>query len=73
MAGVGNGGQTVGMRRGWWPVVGLVGGVVAGAFWGWAGGDSEWTDSAIGTGFLCGLAGMLAGAVAAHLAERRDR
>ena len=54
-------------------MVGLVAGMLAGAFWGWSGGDSEWTDSAIGTGFLCGLAGMLAGAVAAHIATRCDR
>jgi hypothetical protein len=61
------------MRRGGWPLIGLACGMGAGALWGWSGGDAEWTDSAIGTAFLCGLAGLLAGAVAAHLAGRRDR
>jgi hypothetical protein len=61
------------MRRGTWPWIGLVLGAVAGALWGWFGaGGYEAGDSAIGTAFLCGLAGLLAGTVAYTVAGRRD-
>ncbi|WP_433383251.1 hypothetical protein ACQPZX_20835 [Actinoplanes sp. CA-142083] len=62
------------MRRAGWPLVGLVLGAGAGWAWGWFGaGGYEAMDSAIGTAFLCALAGLLIGAVAYHIAERRDR
>ncbi|MET3422939.1 membrane associated rhomboid family serine protease [Actinoplanes tereljensis] len=62
------------MRRASWPVIGLVLGAVAGALWGWFGaGGYEAGDSAIGTSFLCALAGLLIGAVAASVAARRAR
>jgi membrane associated rhomboid family serine protease len=62
------------MRRGSWPVIGLVLGGVAGGLWGWFGsGGYEANDSAIGTSFLCALAGLLIGGVAATVAARRDR
>jgi hypothetical protein len=52
------------MRRGAWPVVGLVAGAIGGWLWGWFGGGYERLDSAVGTSFLCALAGLLIGAVA---------
>jgi membrane associated rhomboid family serine protease len=62
------------MRRGSWPVLGLVLGAMAGAFWGWFGsGGYEANDSAIGTSFLGALGGLLIGAVASTVAARRDR
>jgi len=62
------------MRRTRWPLIGLVLGAAAGYAWGWFGaGGYEATDSAIGTSFLCALAGLLIGAVAYTVAERRDR
>ncbi|HEX5203881.1 hypothetical protein ACFQS1_24645 [Paractinoplanes rhizophilus] len=62
------------MRRTVWPVAGLIVGAVAGGAWGWFGaGGYEANDSAIGTAFLCGLAGLLLGAVACRVAEWRDR
>ncbi|MGN9914688.1 hypothetical protein ACTMTJ_44885 [Phytohabitans sp. LJ34] len=43
-----------------WIGFGLVTGAVAGVIWGWLGSDGyESWDSAIGTGFLCALAGAL--------------
>ncbi|GIM92174.1 hypothetical protein Ato02nite_039670 [Paractinoplanes toevensis] len=55
-------------------MIGLVLGAVAGGLWGWFGaGGYEANDSAIGTSFLCALAGLLLGAVAATVATRRDR
>lgn len=62
------------MRRSRWPLIGLVLGAIAGALWGWLGGGGyEAIDSAIGTSLLCALAGLLIGAVAYTVAERRDR
>jgi hypothetical protein len=61
-------------RRGWWPVAGLALGAVAGWLWGWYGsGDYESTDAALGTSFLSALAGLLVGAVAYAVVERRDK
>lgn len=43
-----------------WVAVGALGGGAAGAAWGWFGsGGYEAGDSAIGTGFLCAMAGAL--------------
>lgn len=57
-----------------WPLAGLFAGAVAGALWGWFGGDGyEAVDSAVGTGFLGALAGLLTGAIAFTVADRRDR
>ncbi|MFI5893934.1 hypothetical protein ACIA5D_27925 [Actinoplanes sp. NPDC051513] len=62
------------MRRTRWPVIGLILGAAAGCAWGWFGaGGYEAIDSAVGTGFLCALAGLLVGAVAYAVAEYRDR
>ncbi len=62
------------MRRAAWPFIGLLAGAVAGALWGWFGADGyEANDSAIGTAFLCGLAGLLIGTIAYSTAARRDR
>jgi hypothetical protein len=61
-------------RSGWWPVAGLAAGAVAGWLWGWfGGGDYENTDSALGTSFLCALAGLLAGGIAASQSRRTAR
>jgi len=60
------------MSRGTWPLIGLVVGAAGGALWGWFGNDYESMDSAVGTGFLGALAGLLVGAVAYALAGRRD-
>lgn len=60
------------MRRGWWPVTGLLAGLVTGALWGWFGsGGYEAGDAMLGTSFLCGLAGLGLGAVAYEIARRR--
>jgi membrane associated rhomboid family serine protease len=59
------------MRRGTWPLVGLVVGAAGGGLWGWFGNDYEPIDSAVGTGFLGALAGLLVGTVAYALAGRR--
>jgi hypothetical protein len=48
------------------PLLGLAAGVLVGAAWGWFGGGEENTDSALGTAFLCGLAGLLVGALVAR-------
>lgn len=61
------------MRRGGWPLLGFVLGASAGALWGWFGNDYEPIDSAIGTGLLGALTGLLIGAIAASVAERRNR
>ena len=62
------------MRAVVWPLAGLVAGAVAGALWGWFGsGGYEANDATIGTGFLGALAGLLAGAIACTVADRRDR
>lgn len=62
------------MRRGSWPLIGLVAGAVTGGLWGWFGGGSyEAIDSAVGTSLLCALAGVLIGAIAYTVGERRDR
>ena len=62
------------MRRGSWPVIGLVAGAVVGWLWGWFGsGGYEAMDSAVGTSFLCALAGLLVGAVAYTVADRWSR
>jgi hypothetical protein len=66
-------GDDAAMRRGIWPVVGLVLGAAAGWLWGWFGaGGYEAIDSAVGTSLLCALAGLLVGGVAYSVAERRD-
>jgi hypothetical protein len=54
-----------------WPLTGLAVGIVAGFVWGWFGGSAEKGDSALGTAFLCGLAGALAGAAVAQTGGRR--
>jgi predicted phage tail protein len=62
------------MRRTTWPMIGLVLGAAAGCSWGWFGASGyEAIDSAVGTGFLCALAGLLIGGVAYSVAEHRDR
>ena len=62
------------MRRTTWPIIGLVLGAMAGCSWGWFGaGGYEAIDSAVGTSFLCALAGLLIGTVAYSVAEHRDR
>lgn len=62
------------MRRGWWPVAGFVLGAIAGGLWGYYGsGGYEAGDSALGTAFLCSLAGLLLGGIATTVAERRER
>jgi hypothetical protein len=53
-----------------WPVCGLVAGAIAGWLWGWFGGGYERLDSAVGTSFLCALAGLLIGAVAHRWGRR---
>ncbi len=62
------------MRAAVWPLAGLLAGAVAGALWGWFGGGGyEAVDSAAGTGFLGALAGLLTGAIAVTVADRRER
>jgi predicted lipid-binding transport protein (Tim44 family) len=62
------------MKRSTWPLTGLALGAVLGALWGWFGsGGYEAIDSAVGTGLMCALVGLLIGAVAAVVAGRRDR
>jgi hypothetical protein len=62
------------MRRTRWPLVGLVLGGAVGCSWGWFGaGGYEAIDSAVGTGFLGALTGLLIGAVAYRVSEYRDR
>ena len=58
------------MRRARWPLIGLATGTAAGWLWGWSASDYEAIDSAVGTGFLGALAGLLIGAIAAR---RKDR
>lgn len=63
----------VGMRRSF-PLVGLVLGALGGALWGWLGGDGyEAGDSALGTGLMGAVVGLLIGAVAYGLAGRGNR
>ena len=52
-------------------MLGLVVGAAAGWLWGWLGGGDDYLDSAVGTSFLCALAGLLAGAVTHHVTSRR--
>nr|WP_296064013.1 hypothetical protein [uncultured Actinoplanes sp.] len=52
------------------PLIGLALGVLAGAAWGWLGGAEDRADSVAGTAFLCGLAGLLAGALLARSGGR---
>jgi hypothetical protein len=62
------------MRRTTWPMIGLVLGAAVGCCWGWLGARGyEAVDSAVGTGLLCALAGLLTGTVAYSVAEHRDR
>ena len=62
------------MKRARWPVIGLVLGAAAGGIWGWFGaGGYEAVDSAVGTGFLCALAGLLIGGVAYHVVGRQEK
>ncbi|MCY1143181.1 hypothetical protein OWR29_34730 [Actinoplanes sp. Pm04-4] len=59
------------MRRGLWPVVGLVVGGVVGFAWGWFGaGGYEALDSAAGTSFLCALGGLLIGGIVYGVSRR---
>ncbi|WP_410819081.1 hypothetical protein [Micromonospora sp. 050-3] len=56
------------------PLVGLVLGALGGALWGWLGGDGyEAGDSALGTGLMGAIVGLLIGAVAYGLAGRGNR
>jgi hypothetical protein len=62
----------VAMHRITWPLTGLLLGAAAGCAWGWFGaGGYEAIDSAVGTGLLGALAGLLVGAVAAHRGQKR--
>jgi hypothetical protein len=57
-----------------WVGAGALIGVLAGVAWGWFGsGGYEAGDSALGTGFLCGLVGAMVGAVVRSALDRRDR
>jgi hypothetical protein len=59
------------MRRGLWPVVGLVVGAAAGWMWGWFGaGGYEALDSAAGTSFLCAVAGLVIGGIVYGVTRR---
>ncbi|WP_430501284.1 hypothetical protein ACQRWP_06775 [Micromonospora trifolii] len=56
------------------PLVGLVLGALGGVLWGWLGGDGyEAGDSALGTGLMGAIVGLLIGAVAYGLAGRGNR
>jgi hypothetical protein len=62
------------MQRTRWPLVGLLLGAAAGCAWGWFGANGyEAIDSAVGTGLMGALAGLLVGAVAAHRERKRHR
>lgn len=55
-------------------MIGLVAGAMVGWLCGWFGsGGYEAMDSAAGTSFLCALAGLLIGAVAYTVTDRRLR
>ncbi|RAO24842.1 hypothetical protein MED15_00600 [Micromonospora noduli] len=63
----------VGMRKSL-PLVGLVLGALGGALWGWLGSDGyEAGDSALGTGLMGAIVGLLIGAAAYGLAGRGNR
>lgn len=51
-------------------MLGLVVGAIGGWLWGWFGSGYERIDSAIGTSFLCALAGLLVGAIVWRLGGR---
>ncbi|MEW2142855.1 hypothetical protein AB0869_08575 [Micromonospora vinacea] len=56
------------------PLVGLVLGALGGALWGWLGGDGyEAGDSALGTGLMGAVVGLLIGAAAYGLAGDGNR
>ncbi|MEW1588895.1 hypothetical protein AB0283_26020 [Micromonospora vinacea] len=56
------------------PLVGLVLGALGGALWGWLGGDGyEAGDSALGTGLMGAVVGLLIGAAAYGLAGAGNR
>ena len=62
------------MRRAVPPFAGLVAGAVAGALWGWFGGDGyEAADAALGTGLLGAVTGLLIGAVVLAVGDARRR
>jgi hypothetical protein len=64
----------VDMGRSSWLLIGLVLGVLGGALWGWLGsGGTEGGDSALGTGLLGAVVGLLVGGVALAVRGRRDR
>jgi hypothetical protein len=55
-------------------MIGLALGAAVGCSWGWFGASGyEAIDSAVGTGFLCAVAGLLTGAVAYSVAQHRER
>ncbi|MER7586468.1 hypothetical protein ABTW72_02920 [Micromonospora sp. NPDC127501] len=56
------------------PLVGLVLGALGGALWGWWGGDGyEAGDSALGTGLMGAVVGLLIGAVVYGLVSHGKR
>ena len=62
------------MNRRGWPLLGLAAGAIAGGAWGWFGaGGYEAIDSAAGTAFLGGLAGLLTGSIAYATANEPHR
>jgi hypothetical protein len=72
--GTGDVGMMVNMRGGSWALVGLVLGAVGGALWGWLGsGGTEGGDSALGTGLMGAVVGLLCGAAAFTVSDRRSQ
>jgi hypothetical protein len=64
----------VDMGRSSWLLIGLVLGVLGGALWGWLGSSgTEGGDSALGTGLLGAVVGLLVGGVALAVRGRRDQ
>jgi hypothetical protein len=60
------------MRSARWPVTGLALGAILGFLWGWLGSNGyEAMDSAVWTGFLGALAGLLAGGIATAVVGRK--